>query len=331
MTDPNSSNAASSTPNNNKGHELRIALFLGFHHTDISSSGSWEWINEKTYKGSAYEEYKKYFGSECPVLEKDFDNTKPMKGDSMWREVVKLELEGAEDLRYTFLPASFAEIDTPEVLNSYGRACEEIGDISALQQGERWTHLWQFFRNLRESRIPSPSQAFTKDDESIVESYSDTQETATRSPRVPPWDKARTSVLQETCPDAATVKDRGWGIRENAYTMLFFTMIRNRGRENHAYIMPSAQQVADALNRFFQRENPDYAPRTYSAMGSFYRHKKRSYIRSIKEAADALATKGAGVFIPEITTARLDTYIAQEEWAEEEAKEETDEDTYEEE
>ncbi|KAI1674081.1 hypothetical protein L13192_00828 [Pyrenophora tritici-repentis] len=38
------------------------------------------------------------------------------------------------------------------------------------------------------------------------------------------------------------------------------------------------------------------------------------------------STKRADVFIPEITTARLDIFIAQEEWAEEETEEETEED-----
>ncbi|KAI1513802.1 hypothetical protein Ptr86124_007704 [Pyrenophora tritici-repentis] len=90
--------------------------------------------------------------------------------------------------------------------------------------------------------------------------------------------------------------------------------------------MPSEQQVADAFNHFFQRENPDYVPRTHAAMGSFYRNRKRLYIRSIKKETDDLATKRADVFIPEITTARLDTFIAQEEWTEEETEEETEED-----
>ena len=253
----------------------------------------------------AYELFRDHFNYETVTELETFKEFYSLNAERM-RE--SLEKRPIPEIENGWIPGSLQEVTTPEILAAYRFVREQqISKFLAVPKWDQWGPLWQFFVDIERGEIPSCVQNYSEDDEPVSESSSDIEEAGPSSVSIISKQNTNAGGLPETYPTGIAGKDRLWGSRENAYLLLFFTILSTTGA---IFKMPTELQVTNAFNDFFQSEDPDYEPRNYSAVASFYRNIKRA-VRPIWAAATARATKNAEVLVPNITTDDLNSYIAE--------------------
>ena len=254
----------------------------------------------------AYELLREHFNYETVTEPETFKEFYTLNTERMNESLEKRPIMEIEN---GWIPESIQEVTTPEILAAYRLLREQqISKFLAVPRWDQWGPLWQFLVDIERGEVPSSVQTLSEDDETVPESSSDIEETETSSVSIVSKQNPTAGGLPETYPTGIAGKDRLWGSRENAYLMLFFTILSTTGA---IFKMPTEKQITNAFNGFFQSEDPGYEPRDHSAVASFYRNIKRT-VRPIWAAATARATKNAEFLVPDITTDDLDSYIAEQ-------------------